>query len=95
MISPDLLAILCCPETHQDLKPADTDLVEKINQQIAKGQVRNRGGQTVQEKIDAGLVRADGQWLYPVRQDIPVMLIDEAIPLSACSSQVRSLGTTS
>jgi uncharacterized protein YbaR (Trm112 family) len=26
-------------------------------------------------------VRADGKYLYPVREDIPVMLIDEAIAL--------------
>jgi len=41
-----------------------------------------RGGQPVKEKLDAGLVRADGRFLYPIRSDIPVMLVDEAIPLA-------------
>jgi uncharacterized protein YbaR (Trm112 family) len=27
-------------------------------------------------------VRQDGQYLYPIRDDIPIMLIDEAIPLA-------------
>jgi uncharacterized protein len=81
MISRDLLGILCCPETHQELTLAEPALVERINQQIIAGDLRNRGGQVVREKIDAGLLRADRQWLYPVRQDIPVMLIDEAIPI--------------
>ena len=27
------------------------------------------------------LVREDGKLLYPVRDDIPIMLIDESIPL--------------
>ena len=79
MISQGLLEILCCPETHQALKVAEPALIEKINQQIPGGQLRNRGGQVVREKLDGGLVRADNQWLYPVRHDIPVMLIDEAI----------------
>jgi len=35
----------------------------------------------VLERIDAGLVRADGKFLYPIRHDIPIMLVDEAIPL--------------
>jgi uncharacterized protein YbaR (Trm112 family) len=26
-------------------------------------------------------VREDRKYLYPIRQDIPVMLVDEAIPL--------------
>jgi uncharacterized protein YbaR (Trm112 family) len=81
MISQDLLDILCCPETHQALQPAAQALVEKLNAEIGQGKLQNRAGQVVEEKLDAGLVRADGKFLYPVRQDIPIMLIDEAIPL--------------
>ena len=43
--------------------------------------LRNRTGQPVTENIEGGLVREDGKFLYPVRNSIPVMLIDEAIPL--------------
>jgi uncharacterized protein YbaR (Trm112 family) len=82
MIDPELLKIMCCPETHQPIAFAEPALVEKLNQKIAAGQLKNRGGQAVAEKIDGGLVREDGQVLYPIRQDIPVMLIDEAIPLA-------------
>ena len=82
MIDAELLSILCCPETHQDVAPADAALIEKLNHQIATGQVKNRGGQPVTEKIDGGLVRADGKFVYPIRQDIPIMLIDEGIPLA-------------
>ena len=82
MIDPDLLSILCCPETHQDVRLAEPALIDKINAQIAAGALKNRAGQPVQEKIDAGLIRADGKFLYPVRKDIPVMLVDEAIPLT-------------
>jgi len=82
MIDAELLKILCCPETHQPVTPADAALVARLNQQIASGQLRLRNGQPVKESIDGGLVRSDGKYLYAVRQDIPIMLIDEAIPLA-------------
>ena len=83
MIDPELLKIMCCPETHQPVAPAEPPLIDKLNQQIAAGQVRNRAGQAVTEKIDGGLVREDRKFLYPIRGNIPIMLIDEAIPLTS------------
>lgn len=80
MIAPDILAILCCPESHQDLALADDATVQKLNAQIAAGTVKNRAGHLVREKIDGALRRADGKYLYPIRQNIPVLLVDEAIP---------------
>ena len=82
MIDADLLKILCCPETHQEVRLAEPALVDKLNQQIAVGVLKNRGGQPVQEKVDGGLIRADGKFLYPIRRNIPVMLVDEGIPLA-------------
>jgi uncharacterized protein YbaR (Trm112 family) len=82
MIDPELLKILCCPETHQDLKEADQPLLDRLNQQISSGILQARSGKPVTEKLEGGLIRADGKFLYPVRQNVPVMLIDEAIPLS-------------
>lgn len=82
MIDSKLLQILCCPETYQPLREADAALLAKVNQSIAGGGVQNRGGQPVTEKIDGGLVRADGKYLYPIRLGIPVMLVDSAIALA-------------
>ena len=81
MIDSELMKILCCPETHQGLRPAEGALVEKLNQQIAAGRVRNRAGATVKETLEGGLVRADGKYVYPVRGNLPIMLVDEAIEL--------------
>jgi len=83
MIDSELLKILCCPETHQEVRLAEPALIARVNQQIAAGTLKNRGGQSVNDKIDGGLMRADGKFLYPIRQDIPVMLVDEAIPVTA------------
>ena len=82
MIDPDLLKILCCPETHQELRPAEPAVIAKLNGQIAAGTLSNRAGQPVKEKIDGGLIRADGKLLYPIRRNLPVMLVDEGIPLA-------------
>jgi uncharacterized protein YbaR (Trm112 family) len=77
-----LLEILCCPETRQQLALAAPSALEQLNRQIAGGRLKNRAGQTVTGKIDGGLVRADGKYLYPLRQNIPILLVDEAIPLA-------------
>jgi uncharacterized protein YbaR (Trm112 family) len=82
MIDAELLKILCCPDTHQELRTAEPELVQKLNGQILAGTLKNRAGQPIKEKIDDGLVRTDGKYLYPVRRNIPVMLVDEAIPLN-------------
>jgi uncharacterized protein len=80
-IHPQLLDILACPETKEPVALADESLIAKINAAIAAGTLKNRAGSAVTDKIDGGLVRQDQQYLYPIRDDIPVMLIDEGIPL--------------
>ena len=79
MIDPELLRIVCCPETHEPVALADPALLEQLNQAIVSGQVRNRAGKLVKEPLTAALVRSDAKLMYPVRNGIPVLLIDEGI----------------
>ena len=81
MISRELLELLVCPETKQGLSLAGEAFISELNGRIAEGALKNRGGNKVSEKLDGGLKRADGRFLYPIRSGIPVMLVEEAIPL--------------
>ena len=82
MVDAELLKILCCPETHQPLTLADTSVLQRLNEQIGAGRLLNRAGKPVTRKCDGGLIRKDGQFVYPICEDIPILLMDEAIPLS-------------
>jgi uncharacterized protein YbaR (Trm112 family) len=86
MIDEKLVEILVCPENRTALAPADEELVSKLNQAIAAGKVKNRLGRTVETQVKEGLVREDGLLLYPIVDEIPVMLVDEAIPLEPTDS---------
>lgn len=82
MISEDLLSLIACPETKQDLVLAENGLVDKINSLIEAGDLLDRGKQPVTEKIDGGLIqKEDRKYLYPIRDEIPILLMDESIPL--------------
>ena len=80
-VSQELLAILVCPETKQPVALAPTELVDTLNAHIQNGTLKSRVGEVVSAAMDAALVREDQHYCYPIRDDIPVMLIDEAIPL--------------
>jgi len=81
MVEKDLLEILVCPDDLSALRLATAAELSALNAKIAAGQVKNRAGQAVTSEVKEGLIRADGKYLYVVDDDIPVMLIDEAIPL--------------
>jgi uncharacterized protein YbaR (Trm112 family) len=80
-IDKDLLAILCCPDTKQDVSLADEALIAKLNEAVNRGHLINKANKPITEPLDGGLIRADRKMLYPIREDIPVMLIEEGIPL--------------
>ena len=80
-LDPELLEILACPESKEPVNLAPANALSELNERIRAGGVLNRGGNSVSEEVQAGLVREDGKWLYPVRDGIPIMLVDEAIEL--------------
>jgi uncharacterized protein YbaR (Trm112 family) len=81
MIDQELLDILVCPETKEPVSIGSKELIEKINEKINENTLLNRGNRVVTQTIDGGLIRNDQKFLYPIRENIPIMLIEEAIPL--------------
>lgn len=81
-IDSNMLELLVCPELKAPLSLLPEGKLQVLNQMIRSGKVKNRSGKTITESLDAALLREDGAVLYPIRGDIPVMLVDEGIPAS-------------
>lgn len=81
-LDPELLEILACPETKDEVVLASPEQLLAVNQRIRQGTQFNRAGRRVEEELQSGLVRRDGRVLFPVRDGIPIMLIEEALDLS-------------
>lgn len=77
----DLLEILCCPESKQELRLADAAELAALNAAISKGEVRDASGRPVTEGIPELLVRKDGKRGYAVRGGIPVLLVEDGLLL--------------
>ena len=63
------------------LRLADAAEVARLNARIAQGSQQNRAGATVTEAVEGALVRQGDDLAYPVRDGIPVLLIEEGLAL--------------
>ena len=86
-ISNELLEMIRCPQTGQSLQLADTAVLRRVNQSIEQGGLRNKLDRVIEQKLDAGLICQDGSWLYPIIDDIPILLSDEAIALDILDAE--------
>ena len=74
-----LLEILCCPVTHAPLVALSARRLAALNAEIAKGEVRNVGGETLTAPLADGLITESKKTVYPVTDGIPVMLAEQGI----------------
>jgi uncharacterized protein YbaR (Trm112 family) len=74
-----LLDILCCPATKVPVRPLARNELEALNKAIAAGGVQTTAAAPVSTSVHAGLITNDGKLIYRIEDDIPVMLVDEAI----------------
>ena len=78
-VDPELLEILVCPKTGGDLELVDLppEVAERLRERY---QVHFRDEEP---EVSQGLYCAESGLVYPIVGDIPVMLVEDALPASA------------
>lgn len=74
-----LLEILCCPVSKTPLNRLEHSRLEKLNKAITDGSVRHVRGDAVRETLREALITDDGKVIYPVVDDIPILLEEKGI----------------
>ena len=74
-----LLDILCCPSSKTPLRPLSRTELDSLNRAIAAGAVHSTTGAAIDKPLREGLITTDGKLVYRIEDDIPVMLVEEAI----------------
>ena len=73
------LDILVCPATHQKLRPASEEELQKATEAFSAENLLYANGQKVTEAFNGLLVREDEKQAYLVKDGIPVLLTQEAL----------------
>lgn len=79
-----LLDILCCPLTQVPLQHMPDAKLAKLNELIAEKRIKNESKIIVETPLEAALMTRDGKLAYPIRDGIPILLIDQGIALAQC-----------
>jgi uncharacterized protein YbaR (Trm112 family) len=74
-----LLEILCCPVSKTPLTHLGQEKLEKLNSSISAGEALFVNGEKVENPLQEGLVTQDGKVIYPLRDDIPILLEEKGI----------------
>lgn len=82
MLDRALLDIVCCPVTRSPLELLPEHELARLNERIAAGRLKNRDDALVAEPLVQALVSRSAKLVYPVRDGIPVLLEDQAMPLT-------------
>lgn len=74
-----LLEILCCPQSKSPLGRLERSRLEKLNRAISAGEVEQIDGSRISETFREALISEDGKVIYPVIDDIPILLSERGI----------------
>ena len=76
------LSLLRCPRTGGELRLAAAEELAEYNDGVREGSLNNAAGRKLTQSMEGALVSECGRWLYPVHEGIPVLLVEEAVPLA-------------
>lgn len=79
-----LLDILCCPLTQEPLERLSEAKLHRLNTLIAEKRIKNESKSVIEETLSEALVTRNGRIAYPVRDGIPMLLIDQGIAMGQC-----------
>jgi len=74
-----LLEILCCPVSKTPLTVLGRQKLDTLNATIASGDALYVDGEKIMEPLQEGLITEDGKVIYPVQDDIPILLEEKGI----------------
>lgn len=74
-----LLEILCCPVSKTPLTRLTNKRLKSLNQAISAGTVLTVRGEPVEGEFREALITEDSKVIYPVIDEIPILLEDRGI----------------
>jgi len=74
-----LLEILCCPVSKTPLRVLGQQKLVQLNEAIKSGDALYVDGEKITDPLQEGLITEDGKVIYPVQDDIPILLEEKGI----------------
>lgn len=74
-----LLEILCCPVSKTPLIRLSPGKLKVLNRAIQSGEIQYVRGEPVTEPLQEALITEDAKVIYPVVNEIPILLEDRGI----------------
>ncbi|MDH5720095.1 MAG: hypothetical protein OEZ13_05655 [Spirochaetia bacterium] len=77
-----LLEILVCPKSKKKLILADSVIIQKVNKMVNENKCKNINGDNISQDVIEGLYEPENKTFYIIKDNIPVLIYENAINLN-------------